>query len=64
MLKSALFLCVNFSAVPLTSVLSSTHKSAQKNFPRACFRLPKRQNKTNSGENQNDSTTKKLPFQR
>ena len=40
-LKSALFLCVNFSAVSLTSVLSAAHKSPQKNFLRACFRLPK-----------------------
>lgn len=35
-LTSALFLCVNFSAVSLTSVLSAPHKSA-KNFLRACF---------------------------
>ena len=63
-LKSAFFLCVNFSAASLTSVLSATHKSAQKNFLRACFRLPKRQNKTNSGENHYDSTTENLPFQR
>ena len=54
----------NFSAVSLTSVLSATHKISQTNFLRACFRLPKRQNKTNSGENHYDSTTENLPFQR
>ena len=48
MLKSALFLCVNFSAVSLTSVLSAAHNKVAKNFLRACFRLPKRQNKTKS----------------
>ena len=31
-LKSALFLCVNFSAVSLTSVLSAPHKNPQKIF--------------------------------
>ena len=63
-LKSALFLCVNFSAVSLTSVLSAAHKNPQKIFSVLVFRLPKRQNKTNSGENQNDSKTENLPFQR
>ena len=54
----------NFSAVSLTSVLSVTHKSAQKIFSVLVFRLPKRQNKTNSGENHYDSTKENLPFQR
>ena len=47
-LKSALFLCVNFSAVSLTSVLSASHKNPQKIFSVLVFWLPKRQNKTNS----------------
>ena len=38
-LKSALFLCVNFLAISLTSVLSFSYKSSQNNFLRACFRV-------------------------
>ena len=36
-LKSALFLCVNFPAVSLTSVLFAAHKSPQKKFSSCLF---------------------------